>query len=236
MAYRRMKCGQRWLCGLLLSGILGACETNHAALEKKPTSAGEPGGGGSNGVAGSPAQIAGGSPGQGGGHPDDEPPGSNVFTFLNGVVDAPSVVLCLAKVGADGGAVPFGDPLTDKPFEYGDNLVLKRVAGADLATDTLQPFIIAGELALIKGLGCEDAVARAQDEEAIAIDVNAHAAEGAEAGATNDAGASSVNGAGRRRAAARAGKRRQAAQAARSRWRYPRACGYANCPQFLPER
>jgi len=192
VAYRSMKCGQRWLCGLLLLGVLAACETDHAALEKKPTSAAEAGGGGSNGVAGSPTQIAGGSTGQGGGHPDDEPPGSNVFTFLNGVVDAPSVVLCLAKVSSDGGAVPFGDPLTDKPFEYGDNLVLKRVAGANLDTDTLQPFIIAGELSLVEGLGCEDAVARAQDEEAVAIDANAHAAEGAEAGAANDAGATSV--------------------------------------------
>jgi hypothetical protein len=178
-------------------GLAAACETDHAALEKKPQNAAGAGGmGEGGGSAGTPTQISGGANGQAGGHPDDEPPGSNVFTILNGVVDAPSVVLCLAKVGADGAAVPFGDPLTNEPFVYGSALVLNSVPGVNLESEGVQPLIIAGELDRIAGLGCEDAVARAQDEEAIAIDVNAHAAEGAEAGAANDAGAVGVSVAG----------------------------------------
>lgn len=189
-----MRRGRRWLYGLWCLALAAACETNHAALEKKPHSAAGAGGmGEGGGSAGTPTQISGGAAGQGGGHADDEPPGSNVFTILNGVVDAPSVVLCLAKVGADGAAVPFGDPLTDQPFDYGASLVLNRVSGANLASDSLQPLIIAGDLERIAGLNCEDAVARAQDEEALAIDANAHAAEGAEAGAANDAGAVGVS-------------------------------------------
>jgi len=64
------------------------------------------------------------------------------------------------------------------------------VAGAELGTDTLQPIIIAGQLDLITGLGCEDAVARAQDEEAASINANAHASDVGQAG-TDDGGASS---------------------------------------------
>ncbi|MEO7033918.1 MAG: hypothetical protein ABI548_08550 [Polyangiaceae bacterium] len=168
-----------------MAGLLAACETDHAALQKKPNSAGGAGAGGTAGVAGSPAPIRGGADGQGGGHADDEPPGSNVFTIVNGVVDAPSVVLCLAKVSAAGDSVPFGAPLTEEPFVYGDNIVLKSVPGAAFDADTLQPFIIAGELDLVAGLTCEDAVTRAQDEEAVAIDANARAADPAQAGASD---------------------------------------------------
>ncbi|MEO8902233.1 MAG: hypothetical protein ABI488_10145 [Polyangiaceae bacterium] len=194
-----MTCGNRWLCGLLLAGLLAACETDHAALQKKQDSAGGAGGAGgagAGGTAGSPAPIMGGADGQAGGHADDEPPGSNVLTLLNGVVDAPSVVLCLAKVSAAGDSVPFGAPLTEKPFVYGDNIVLKSVPGAAFDTDTLQPFIIAGELDLVLGLTCEDAVKRAQDEEVAAIDANARAADTAQAGANDgvtDAGAVGVS-------------------------------------------
>ncbi|MEP7052795.1 MAG: hypothetical protein ABJB12_20670 [Pseudomonadota bacterium] len=202
-----MRRGQRWLCGLLLSALVAACETDHAALEKKPGGAGGAAGSGgdSGGAGGMPTQIGGGAGGQTGGHADDEPPGSNVFTILNGVVDAPRVVLCFAKAGADGSMVPFGDPVTDKPFEYGSNLVLQGIAGAKFDADTLQPLIIAGELDRIAGLGCEEAVARAQDEEALAIDENAHAAEAAEAGAANDAGAPGANSAGGHTAGSSAG-------------------------------
>jgi hypothetical protein len=177
----------RWFGTLLLAGSLAGCITNHDALEKKPDTGSSAGAGGAFAGAGAPATIiGGGSDGEaanGGGHADDEPPGKSVFTLVNGVVDAPSVVLCFAKLDASGGATPFGNPLTKTPFEYGQNLVLADVAGANLDTDALEPLLIAGELALISGLNCEDAVARAQDEQASALDANAHALEAAQAGA-----------------------------------------------------
>ena len=103
----------------------------------------------------------------GGGHADDEPPGESVLTIVNGVVDAPRVALCLAKVDAEGNVTPFGSPLTDAPLEYGQSLVLREVEGVDFETDGLEPFVIAGELSLIAGLDCDAALERALAEEAL---------------------------------------------------------------------
>ena len=188
----------RWLGTLILAGSLAGCVTDHDALQKKPNTGSTAGAGGAAATAGAPT-IIGGSDGQaaaGGGHSDDEPPGKSVLTIVNGVVDAPSVVLCWAKLDSTGGATPFGEPLTDKPFEYGQNLVLADVAGAKLDTDTLEPLLIAGELDLITGLNCENAVARAQDEVASAIDENTRASEAAQAGAGGEGGTADVTSAG----------------------------------------
>jgi hypothetical protein len=189
----------RWLGTLILAGSLAGCVTDHDALQKKPDVSSSAGAGGAPAGAGAPTIIGGGSDGEaanGGGHADDEPPGTSVLTIVNGVVDAPSVVLCLAKLDATGGTTPFGQPLTKTPFEYGQNLVLSDVAGAKLDTDTLEPLLIAGELDLVSGLNCEDAVARAQAEEASAIDANTRAREAAQASAGGEGGATDAPGAG----------------------------------------
>jgi hypothetical protein len=188
----------RWLGTLILAGLLAGCVTDHDALQKKPDTGSSAGAGGALAVAGAPTIIGGGSDGAAasGGHADDEPPGTSVLTIVNGVVDAPSVVLCLAKLDASGGTTPFGKPLTKTPFAYGQNLVLSDVAGAKLDTDTLEPLLIAGELDLVSGLSCEDAVARAQDEEVSAIDENTRASEAAQAGAGGASDASSEGGEG----------------------------------------
>ena len=157
-----------WLGSLLFAGGFVACVTNHEALEKKPTGhGGRSAGGVSNG--GAPAHLGGfgGVAENGGGHADDEPPGESVLTFVNGVVDAPSVALCLAKVDADGTVIPLGSPLTDEPLEYGQSVVIREVEGLDFATEGLEPIVIAGELELISGLDCETAIARARAEEAL---------------------------------------------------------------------
>jgi hypothetical protein len=186
-----------WLSALLAAGVVAGCMTDHSQLEKKPDSSVSGAGmGGALGVSGAPAQIAGGSGGDatsGGGHADDEPPGKSVFTFVNGVVDAPSVALCFAQVGATGVVVPFGNPLSSAPLAYGKTLTLTTVAGANLATDTLQLLVIAGDLDLITGLDCESGVARAQDEEMDAradgggapTTATANTAEGGAAGAAD---------------------------------------------------
>jgi hypothetical protein len=183
----------RWLSALLVTGVLVGCVTDHDALSKRPTT-NQGAGAGGLGTAGAPTHFAGsnGDGANGGGHSDDEAPGESLLTIVNGVVDAPSVVLCFAKVDAEGGVSAFGQPLTAQPFEYGKSLVLTAVAGAELDTDTLQPMLIAGELGLVSGLGCEDAVARAQDEEAAAIAANAQASAAAlndEGGAGGEGGA-----------------------------------------------
>jgi hypothetical protein len=157
-----------WLGSLLFAGGFVACVTNHEALEKKPPMQTGGGTGGALASAGAPAHLGGfgGEAASGGGHSDDEPPGESVLTFVNGVVDAPRVALCLARLDADGNVTPLGFPLTDAPLEYGHSLVLREVDDVDFASDGLEPIVIAGELERIEGLDCETAIERARAEEA----------------------------------------------------------------------
>src|SRR6478609_2220634 len=157
-----------WLGSWLFSAGFVACVTNHDALEKKPSGRGGNGSGGTA-SAGAPSNRGGfgGDAANGGGHSDDEPPGDSVLTIVNGIVDAPSVALCLAKVDQDGTVTPVGSPLTDAPFEYGQSLVLRGVDGVDFDVDGLAPIVIAGELERITGLDCEAAIARARSVEAL---------------------------------------------------------------------
>jgi hypothetical protein len=141
--------------------------TDHAALEKQPSPGG--GAGGSGGVLGTAGHTpTAGTAGQvgTGGHPDEEAPGSSVLTIVHGVVDAPSVLVCWAKVADDGTVTPFGKPLSRTPLEYGQSIVLSAITGADPASDVLEPFLLAGELDLVSGLDCASAIERAQGEEA----------------------------------------------------------------------
>jgi hypothetical protein len=178
----------RWLRALLGAATLIGCVTDHDALEKKPGTGS--GAGGAPSSAGAPAQAGGaGAPeASGGGHADDEAPGTSVFTVINGLVDAPSVVLCWAKFDDAGSVTPFGNPLGGAPLAYGQSLVLAKIDGADVASETLQPIAIAGELDLIAGLDCAAAVTRAHDEEAAAIDGDAGTANMADAGEVSDGG------------------------------------------------
>src|SRR6186713_3684297 len=97
-----------WLGSLVCAGAFVACVTNHEALEKKPAGRGGSDAGGASAAGGRPNQLGGfgGEAANAGGHADDEPPGESVLTIVNGVVDAPSVALCLAKVDADGNVIP----------------------------------------------------------------------------------------------------------------------------------
>src|SRR4051812_2472293 len=155
------------LVSLVFAAGFVACVSNHAALEKPQGRAGN-GAGGALSNAGAPSHRggAGGEIANGGGHADDEPPGESLLTIVNGIVDAPSVALCLARVDAEGTVTPLGAPLSDEPLEYGQSLVLREVDGVDFETDALEPFVIAGQLDLIAGLNCEAAISRARSEEA----------------------------------------------------------------------
>ncbi|HEY2408605.1 MAG TPA: hypothetical protein VGI10_21515 [Polyangiaceae bacterium] len=179
------------LIGLAL--VLAACVSNHDDFKKVPTS--NAGAGGKSGAAGS------GSGGGGHGGADagvdtgvdsgpPEPTGPNVLTIVNGVVDAPSLAVCFAKL-ADGGAVePFGSPLTSAPLAYGGSLALSALSGADFASDTLVPLLLAGELERVATLDCAAAVALAeQTESAFNADAGADdAGIGAAGAGAQDAG------------------------------------------------
>ena len=178
------------LCALVLGGAFSACSADHSALEKKAGSGrGGQGAGGTSGLGGTFPQIGGvGGASANGGHADDEPPGTSVLTVVNGVVDAPRIALCFAKVDVDGNVTPFGDPLGNAPLEYGQALALHDIAGADLGHDTLQPAVIAGELNLTGGLDCEAAIERARSEEALDAASDGSAGSGSVGGETGTGG------------------------------------------------
>jgi len=179
-----------WLGSLLCAGAFVACVSNHDALSKKPAGRGGTDAGG-NSAGGAPNHHggSGGEVASGGGHADDEPPGESLLTIVNGVVDAPRVALCLAKVDADGNVTPLGSPLTDAPLEYGQSVVLREVEGVDFETDGLEPFVIAGELERIAGLDCDAAIQLALSEEGLSDGQSAQPGQG---GAAGDGGASSI--------------------------------------------
>jgi hypothetical protein len=187
--------GRLGLGALFAAGLLASCVTNHAALEKKPGGGHVAGFGGVGGAsAGSgPTAGTGGDPVSGGGHADDEPAGTSRLTIVNGVVDAPSVAICLGKVDADGSVAVFGDPIAE--LDYAQSITLGELAEVDAARDTVQPFLIAGDLTLIDGLDCAAAIDLARSAEAIAPPpaggsqggAAGESSEGAPAGATSSA-------------------------------------------------
>jgi hypothetical protein len=159
--------------------------TNHTALEKKPDGGVVGGAGGVGGASAGSAPRAGsdGSSVSGRGHADDEPPGKSRLTLVNGVVDAPSVVVCLSQVDADGNVTAFGEPIAE--LDYAQSITLGELADVDPARDTIQPLLIAGDLTLIDGMECDAAIERARNAEGLAPP--GVEAEGGAAGATGNA-------------------------------------------------
>ena len=151
---------------LIAAGSANGCTTNHDALARQPKAGSSAGGSaGTSGFGfggfGNTGNVA-----QGGrDNPDVEPLGDNVLTIVNGVVDAPSVRLCFASVGENGETQDFvGSPLPE--LNYAASTILTELDGLSFVDDVIQPWVITGQLSRLKQLGCEDAVALAQREEA----------------------------------------------------------------------
>jgi hypothetical protein len=194
--------------GLVLSCLVGLastdCSRDHGALAARPRTeggtAGAAGTAGAGGISGSGSGFSGsggtfltrGGTGGGGGsggslvsHP--RPPlGQSVGTFLHAMVDAPVVTLCFAK--NDGGRNEFvGTPLPERGLGYGRTLVLEALKGVDLEEESLVPFAITGDLSLLDGMKCDEAVAFAEAE-VRAANRGGSLGAGGEAGAPGEAG------------------------------------------------
>jgi hypothetical protein len=92
-----------------------------------------------------------------------EPIGRSVITFLHALADAQAVTLCFAR--SDGGGNDLvGSPRPAAGLAYGGALVLETLSGVDLDADPVVPFAISGELSLLSGHDCAEAVALAQAE------------------------------------------------------------------------
>ena len=157
------------LLALLAGGLAAAspaCTTNHDALAKQPKGGSSTGGSSGGGAGGFGNTGNTGNVSQGGrSNPDVEAAGDNVLTIVNGVVDAPSVRLCFAHVREDGQVTELvGSPLAELPYAHSS--VHTELDGFSLASDAIQPWVLAGELSLLDGLDCREAVDLALDEEA----------------------------------------------------------------------
>jgi hypothetical protein len=164
---------------LLASGAANACTTNHDALARQPRAGSS--GGGTAGVSGFGTGGFGntGNQAQGGrDNPDVEPQGDDVLTIVNGVVDAPGVRVCFARVGDNGQTSDFvGAPLPE--LGYAASTVLTQIDGLSFVDDVIQPWVISGDLAQVEKLNCQAAVALAQSEEAKVTPVAPEPAGGA---------------------------------------------------------
>jgi hypothetical protein len=156
--------------GLLGLACAASCTSDHGSLARRP--AGETGGAGGAGAGGSsggnPAggksnSNAGKSGNQGAGGKLTEPPGKSVLTVTHGIVDAPRVAWCFARV-RDGETRLVGSPLPRAGVDYGASIVVDELPSTDFQRDGVVAFAIAGELALIAEATCKDAVELAERE------------------------------------------------------------------------
>lgn len=173
-----------------------ACTTNHDAFAKKPGGAGGGGSGGGGFGGGGFGNAPSGAQGGMLENPDNEPPGDDVLTIVNGVVDAESVQLCFARSRDGGVPEPFGLPLPERELGYAQSIELENIEGAALTKDYLEPWVLAGNLSLIEGLVCEQAIALAQEEEARATPDPEALAGASAGGAAGEGGADAQGGAG----------------------------------------
>ncbi len=172
----------------------GACTTDHDALARQPRAASGGQGGRSGASATAGFATTAGTAAQGGAavNPDTEPPGDDVVTLVNGVVDASSVALCFASAPGVGDApVLLGTPSPE--LSYGATVVVTELDGVSFAEDAIEAWVIAGTLSLIEGLDCEAAVALAEAEEARVTPVedpdgSAGQGAGGQAGAAGEPG------------------------------------------------
>lgn len=151
------------LVALVAALAVPACTTDHDALARRPSEGGSGGVGGSGGFGNGGFGNTGNTAQGGRPNPDDEPPGDDVLTIVNGVVDAPSVRLCFARLADDGSAELVGSPLPE--LAYAASAVLTELEDLSF-DDALEPWVIAGELARIDDLSCAEAVELAQELEA----------------------------------------------------------------------
>jgi hypothetical protein len=124
-----------------------------------------------------------------------EPTGRSVFTAVHGVVDAERLLFCFARV-RDGTTTLVGEPVPAGGLAYGESLSFETLPHVDSKKDGIVPFVITGDLSLVDGLDCADAVARAQAEKAVPPgDGAAGAGEGGAGGQGGEAGQTGASGA-----------------------------------------
>jgi len=163
--------------------VASACGSNHDTLKQKDP---PPSSGGSAGDAASDSGNDAGPDAAGDAAKDAfvEPVGKSVLTIVHGVVDAPRIALCFAKVENGIPAAPIGAPLPAAGLTWGQPMVLDAIAGFDWGVDDIQPIVVTGDFSLLSGKSCTEALALAESF----ADAGTSGGEGGADAAVADAG------------------------------------------------
>ena len=180
-----------WSCAAVALALSCSTEYNKP-IGARPT---QPGTGGrattaTGGAAGFATIPNGGLSSSTGGRAPSEPPGDSALTFVNGVVDAKSVLLCLTT-GEGPESAGWGSPFPEGGLEYGASLVVTDQDSLELDGQTFAPAVIAGELELVRGMDCDEALSTARAEQAAPPEPGTDelASEGDAGGAGGEGGA-----------------------------------------------
>jgi hypothetical protein len=142
-----------------------ACTTNHDQLAKRTgqetssstssaTSSGM--GGASSTGSGHTASTTGSTgPNQ---YPAD---GDDILTLVHGQVDAERIAFCFAEIKEGEPRLVSGKPTPEQGLAYGGKVALEAPGGLDFEEDSIVPIVLAGDLARVAGMQCEEALASA---------------------------------------------------------------------------
>jgi len=151
-----------WL-GAALVGV--ACHQDHSALAKRdrPPDHGVAGSGGvAVTIAGAAGAVGAGAAEGGSALIPDEPAGDDVLTLGHGVVDAPRVFFCFARVEDGERSATPTSPLPEQGLAFGGLLSLDTLPGVDPATDEFVVTVVAADPTELEGLSCDEAIERAE--------------------------------------------------------------------------
>lgn len=146
----------------LLDGA--ACTTDHDQLAKQPgkatsssTSSTGSGTGGASSTGSGHAVSTTGSAG-----PNQYPAdGDDVLTLVHGQVDAERIAFCFAELRDGVLRLISEEPVPEQGLAYGAQLTLTAPGGLDFEDDGLVPIVLAGDLARVAGMECEEALSLA---------------------------------------------------------------------------
>ncbi len=179
--------------------LASACGKDHSGLARtdgpRGGAAGSTSSGGTGGTSGSGRGGSGQAGSAMGGTAGKyvEPPGRSVTTFFHGIVDAERVTFCFAGHG-DGDPELVGDPIPAGGLAFAQSIALESIRRIDLEAEAVLPYVIAGDLELIDGMSCDEAVAAAEAEMravgALSLGAGGESGAGGEAGGGGAGGAS----------------------------------------------
>ena len=175
-----------------LLALAEGCTTDHDQLAKQP------GQGANSSTSAATSSGMGGASSTGSGHavtttgnvgPNQYPAdGDDVLTLVHGQVDAERIAFCFAELREGETRLVSGNPTPERGLTYGGHLALRAPGGLDFNDDSIVPIVLAGDLAAVADMDCEEALASAYWVGRAALPESDQAGAGGAGGAAGAAG------------------------------------------------